>query len=866
MSCSSSGALLLRQCRFLLPVLFLLLTLPAKAQEIPSLQYYLPDISYDQAVPTPAQYLGYEVGKWHVTHDQLVGYMRTLAAASDRISIEEYGRTHEDRPMLCLTITAPGNHRRLDDIRSRRRILADPARSGKLDPADFPAVAYMGYSIHGNEASGSNAALIVAYYLAAGRSPEVEQLLKNTVILLDPCFNPDGLQRFAGWVNSRRSQALMPDPAHDEFNEPWPGGRTNHYWFDLNRDWLVAQQPESVGRVRIFQDWLPNVLTDHHEMGTNSTFFFQPGVPSRVHPITPARNQELTAKIGEYHARFLSEKKVLFFSGENYDDFYYGKGSTYPDGTGCVGILFEQASSRGSAQETANGLLTFPYTIRNHVLSSLSTLTALGDLRVELNTYLREFYQSALTEAGKDPARGYVFGDSLNGRPVHGFLELLLRHRIQVAPLVRDVQTGGRTFRKGQAWVVPAEQPNYRLVKAIFERRTDFADSIFYDISAWTLPDAFGLNWTAVDRRTYQQDWAGQPLSQVPALEVPVIPVPGPKAYAYVVDSRGYDLPRLLEALHRAKVRVQVATQPFRTSGLDFAAGSLVIPLERQALDGAAIQACLLNSGARDVQVHLVSNGLTPGGPDLGSNNFVTLRPPKVVLVTGNGGANSVGEVWHLLDTRYGLTPLLVEAERFGRLDISKYNVVILADGNFNELSQERLREFVAGGGTLVATGASLRWLRNAGLMGLRLRNQPASGEPGRRPYGTLDEDRSARRLSGAIFELELDLTHPLCYGYTRSRLAMFQRDTIFIETARNPYATPAVFTDSPLLSGYLHPDQSGLAPGAAAIVVGGTGSGRIICFSGNPNFRAFWYGTNRLFANALFFGNLISGSAIERR
>ena len=858
--------LLLLPLPLLLPLL-LLLPLPLSAQDRPSLAYYLPDVRYDTAIPTPAQYLGYEVGAWHVTHDQLVGYLRELDRLSERISLREYGRTYERRPLICLTITAPGNQTRLDEIRRERRRLADPAVSRKMDPAKLPAVAYMGYSIHGNEASGANASLLVAYYLAAAQTPDVEKLLENTVILLDPCFNPDGLQRFATWVNSRRSQSIMPDPAHDEFNEPWPGGRTNHYWFDMNRDWLAIQQPESAGRVAIFQDWLPNTLTDHHEMGSNATFFFQPGVPSRVNPLTPARNQELTAKIAGYHARFLSEKKVLFYSGEHYDDFYYGKGSTYPDVNGCIGILFEQASSRGSAQETENGLLTFPYSIRNQVLTSLSTLRALVEMRVELNTYLRDFFQSALDQARQGEPRAYLFGDTLDRRPVREFLNLLLQHRIQVYETAEDIRLNDKTFVRGHSWIVPAEQPAYRLLTAVFQRETQFQDSIFYDISAWTLPDAFGLDWTAADRRAFQPRWQGPALTGL-SLVSPFPPVQGANAaYAFLVESQGYDVPLLLAALLRAGLRVKVATKPFTAGGRAFECGALAIPLEKQPLDGDGIYRVMQQSGAQDTRVHLLTDGLTPDGPDLGSSTFATLRAPKVALITGRGArAEDCGEIWHLLDLRYGLAPLLVDADRFGSLSLDKYNVLVLADGNFSQLPVDKLREFVSGGGMLLATGASLRWLKNAGLVALEFRNPPPLPEHERRRYGDFAEDRGAQNLPGAIFEIELDRTHPLCYGYTRDRIPMFQGDTIFVETAKNPYATPAVFSQNPVLAGYVPGRQKHLAPGAAAIVVGGAGRGQIICYSGNPNFRGFWYGTNRLFANAIFFGNLINREAVERK
>ncbi|MBK7939526.1 MAG: hypothetical protein IPJ82_21655 [Lewinellaceae bacterium] len=491
---------------------FLIFLFPALvfAQSEPMPGYYLPAVRYNASIPTPAAYLGFEIGTRHLSHDELVGYLRELDHASERITLREYGRSHEGRPMLCLTITDPANHARLESIKETRARLVDPAQSAGLDLKTLPAVNYMGYSIHGNEASGCNASLLVAYYLAAAQTPEVEQLLKNTVVLLDPCFNPDGMQRFSSWVNSRRSQHGSPDPAGDEFNEPWPRGRYNHYWFDLNRDWVVAQQPESKGRVAIFQEWHPNVLTDHHEMGSNATFFFQPGVPSRVNPGTPVRNQELTAKIATYHARLLSEKNILFYTKESFDDFYYGKGSTYPDVQGSIGILFEQGSSRGSAQETENGLLTFPYSIRNQTIASLSTLQAVGDMRIELNEYLRDFFKTARQDAAKDEIKGYVFADNRD-LPGRELLNVLMRHHIDVRNVREDIRVNGKLFLANHSFWVPSEQAQYRLVKALFERRTTFQDSIFYDISAWTLPDAFGLEWSPVKAGEFNPRWSGEP-------------------------------------------------------------------------------------------------------------------------------------------------------------------------------------------------------------------------------------------------------------------------------------------------------------------------------------------------------------------
>ncbi len=829
------------------------------AQEKVTLDYYLPKIKYNPAIPTPAAWLGYEVGEWHATHDQLIGYMKALDAASDRISLQEYGRSHENRPLLCLTITEPSNQLRLEEIKAARNRLVSPAESVRLDLKNMPAVNYMGYSIHGNETSGSNAALLVAYYLAAAQTPDIEQLLRNTVILFDPCFNPDGMQRFSSWVNSHKSQNPSPDPAGDEYNEPWPRGRTNHYGFDLNRDWLVAQQPETVGRVGIFQDWHPNVLTDHHEMGSGSTFFFQPGVASRVNPITPVRNQELTAKIATYHARLLSEKKILFFTGENFDDFYYGKGSTYPDAQGSIGILFEQGSSRGTVQETENGLLTFPYSIRNQVLASLSTLQAVGEMRVELNEYLRDFYKSGLEEGRKSEVKGYVFADE--DLPAREFLNLLGRNRIAVQNLQENLSLNGQTFQKDAAFFVPTEQPQYRLIRGIFERPTTFTDSIFYDISAWTLSDAFGLNWAAVKGK---MPAVSKGLSLVS--RNPPYALNGGPDYAYVIPAAGYEIPEILVQLQKSNLRIRVAMESFTAENQRFEAGSIVIAADRQPMSAADFMGKMGEVAQSGVPLTVIQNGLTPDGPDLGGSAFPSLRTPKVLLLSGEGvNVGDAGEIWHLLDTRYHIPVTLVEVNRFGTLNLTKYNVIILPDGNYGSLSAEKLKQFAQDGGTIIATGSALKWLKTAGLAALEFRNQAADA-PGQRPYANITEDKAARVLPGAIFETELDLTHPLCFGYTRSKLPIFLSDTLFVEPAKNPYATPVRLTKDPLLAGYIHPKQKPLTPGAAGAIVCGLGRGKVICFPGNPNFRGFWYGTNRLFANAIFFGNLISSEGAEKK
>jgi hypothetical protein len=391
------------------------------------LKYYLPDsVSYNPAIPKPKDIIYHEVGEWHITHDRLVSYMKAIAAAApDRVKLETMGFTYEGRPQVLLIITSPKNQQRLEEIRQQHVKLTDPSQSSSVNIDNMPIVIWIGHSIHGNESSGANASLLTAYYLAAAQGKQIDDLLDNVVVLFDPSFNPDGLQRFSTWANQHKSKNLVSDPNSREFNEVWPGGRFNHYWFDLNRDWLPAVHVESQNRLAWFHKWKPNILTDHHEQGSNATFFFQPGVASRVNPLTPEKNQELTAKLAKFHAAFLDRIGSLYFTKENYDDFYYGKGSTYPDVQGCIGILFEQASSRGHLQQTSNGLLSFPFTIRNQFVTALSTLEGAKVLRKDFLEYQRDFFKHASDRAAAFGTKAYVFGDKNDKAKTFEFATML---------------------------------------------------------------------------------------------------------------------------------------------------------------------------------------------------------------------------------------------------------------------------------------------------------------------------------------------------------------------------------------------------------------------------------------------------------
>jgi hypothetical protein len=827
------------------------------------LSYYLPDgVSYDPAIPTPKSVLGHEVGEFHVSHDKLVNYMYAIDKASDRVSLEVTGYTHEARPLLLLTITSPKNHQNIESIRTQHVQLTDPTKSGSLNTQAMPVVFYLGCSIHGNEPSGSNAGLLIAYHLAAAQGPEIEKALENTVILFDPSFNPDGLHRFSGWANSRKSKSIATDTNDMEHNEAWPGGRTNHYWFDLNRDWLVAQQPESQARIKKFHQWKPNVLTDHHEMGTNATFFFQPGVPSRMHPLTPAKNLELTKKIGEFHAKALDAIGSYYYTQEGYDDFYYGKGSTFPDVQGAIGILFEQASSRGHAQESTNGVLRFPFTIRNQFTTALSSLKAVNALREDLLNYQRQFFKDAIAEGEKDATRAIVFGCALDKARAFHLAEIVARQQIDIYKPAANQVINGRTFNTESSYVIPMNQAQYRLIKGMFEKRNQFTDSLFYDISSWTLSLATGVD--------YEEVKAAPALGEkITTAKMPGGKLIGEKSeYAYVFEPYPYYTPRALHRLLEKGIRVKVASDPFyHTTGKKFDRGSILIPVSGQEKSAELIDFTVREITEQDgIDVYAFNTGLDFKGVSLGSGSFLTIRKPEIaILVEGGVSGNDAGELWHLLDTRFNIPVTMIPMTVFNSANINRYNTIIFPPGSYTAITEackEKLKIWIQNGGVVIGFENALNWLTTAGLgkFEMKKEDETAKKDPVKpRPYADIEEYQGAQQTDGSIFEATVDLTHPLLYGYYNSKLPLFSRNNLFMEKAKGAYSNPIVFTSSPLLSGYISKPNYAKAKDAAAAGVTALGRGRIIGFTEDLAFRAFWFGTNKVLMNAIYYGPLIN-------
>ncbi|MDG1058117.1 MAG: M14 family metallopeptidase [Flavobacteriaceae bacterium] len=814
--------------------------------------YYLPsDHEYDTTIPTPQSVLGFNVGDWHVSHDKLVEYMKELAQASERISIENRGTTYEGRPLLLLTITSPKNHKNIDQIQKQHMMLSEP-EGQSLDLSAMPTIVYQGFSIHGNEPSGANAGLMVAYHLAASQNASVAELLQDVVVLFDPSYNPDGLQRFSQWANTHKSNILNPDSNDREYTEAWPRGRTNHYWFDMNRDWLPVQLPESKVRIQSFTEWLPNILTDHHEMGTNATFFFQPGIQSRVNPLTPKMNQTLTREIGNFHAEALNKIGSLYYTEESYDDFYYGKGSTYPDVNGSIGILFEQASSRGHIQESDNGVLTFPFTIRNQFNTALSTLKAAKNMRIKLLNYQRTFYSDALKEASQSKQKSIVFGNSKDPATAYRLAEILKRHKIQVHSLAKNSTVKGKRYAKEASYVVPLNQKKSKLIHAMFDTQTKFKDSLFYDISAWTFPLSFNVNYSFEKSIAL----AG---SEIKTLAIADDKEIEQSSYVYLLEGHGYYTPKFLYTLLDAGIRIKVGLKPFSIEGNSYDYGSLMIPVANQNMNSEMLHKKISEAASGlMLTIRSVSTGLTEG-IDLGSRNFETLKKPSVAVLVGDGVRSyDAGEIWHLMDTQYEIPVTKIDVRQLNRIDLNRYTHLIIPSysGSLLNSSTKKIESWIKTGGSLVAYRDAIKWVNKSDLAKVELKSfkREATGVA----FDQKDNYRGAQNIGGAIFNTDIDRSHPINFGIEQNTLPIFRNSRIFMEADKQSYNNPIRYTKKPLLSGYISKEQMKLLKGSVPFKHVRKGRGNIILLTDNTNFRAYWYGTNKVFANTLFYANFM--------
>jgi hypothetical protein len=831
--------------------------------------YFFPSgNSFDPSIPSPQEFLGYPIGEWHTRHDRIVEYFKELARVSSKAHFQIIGYTNERRPQVVLTITSPENYERIEDIRKEHLRLADPSQSP--DISKMPVIITHGYNVHGNEPSSSEAAMLTAYYLIALQGDEANRYLRDAVIHIDPNYNPDGRDRHSNWANMHKGFPPVSDPMDREHNEVWPGGRFNHYWFDLNRDWLPLAHVESRNRVAFFHQWLPNVCTDYHEMGTNGTNFFEPTKPyGSENPVVPRANyDQVNTLFAGYFSKALDEIGSLYFTKEAFDNSYPGYGSTYPDIHGGLGLVFEQASSRGHVQQSSTKEVWFAFTIRNHVRTSLATVKAAVENREFMLKHQQEYFKSALDEGKKSAVKAYVFGDSKDMNRTRAFADLLLKHKIETYALNGDLTIGNTKYEKGKAFIVPTDQTQYRMVRSVFEKVKQFHDSIFYDASTWTMALAYNMPHeplTATVKFSKGDKVTAESLQFAPAKIAK-------SNYAYLIEWTDYYAPKALYHLLSNKVFVKSAFKPFAATvnGVkkNFGYGTLVIPVVDQNVSSDQLYAILSEASQKaSVDVLSVNTGFSAEGIDLGSANVRTITQPKVAMLIGDGAsATEAGFIWFTLDSKIGMPIAKVNTSQLNQLKLNDYNTLIMVSGNYGMLGESgatKIKTWMQQGGTLILLRGAINWAIQNKVIDEQLKKDE-SKDAKRMDFVTASDYQGSRAIGGSIYQTDLDITHPLGFGYTSRSLPVWRNHTIFVELTKNSFNTVAKCTGNPLLSGYIHPSNLEKIKNSVSLMVSGSGQGRAILMLDDPNFRGYWYGTNKLFFNALFLGSQIGSQNFD--
>jgi hypothetical protein len=839
---------------------------------------------YDPAVPTPRAVLGYEIGERFTPHHLIARYLERVAAASRRVLVDTVATSFEGREVFLAAITSETNHRRLDQIRADAARLADPraASAAELSGAvarAAPAV-YLMYTVHGGEASGAEAALALIYQLAAGLDAETQLILDSTVVLVDPVQNPDGHERHVQDVMRARGALGVPIyPGAMIHQGSWPGPRTSHYYFDLNRDWFLLSHPETRGRVAAFRRWWPMVAVDLHEMGSNSTYFFAPPM-APVNKNVPASTLRWWDIFAAANAAAFDAHGWSFFRREGYDEFYPGYGVSWPILSGAIGMTYEQASSAGGAIRRSDGtVLTLREAARRHYTAAWVTLLATAGRRAERARDFLTFRQQAVADGERGPMRAVAFERDAHGRADSLAVRLLENgiavQRLRAAADPRDATPFGeaaprQTRLPAGAYVVDLAQPQGKLAKAILEpdaeldssfiaeelenRRTAQPDR-FYDLTAWSLPLAYGLRawWT----RTPVGPLEAVSLAELqPAAAAPVAPA----RYAYAFRPGSEASLRLLAGLLRDSVRVWFARRAFAQGAERFPHGAFVVRVAANGSD--LLEVVRRHAAASGAVVASLASSAADEGTDLGSNSVFPLRSPRVALV---GGApvqgNSFGFAWYAFEQRLGFPVTSLNAASLDDPRIAEFDVIVLPsapaaglDRVLGDAGRNRLADWVRAGGTLITLDAATAWLagERPGLSRLRLRRDTTRADSvGGAPLPA--------GVPGAIVRAFGDTLSPLLAGLRQAEIPVLVNSDRVYTPPRDLRAGEAVVRYAPearlRLSGYLWPEVPARLAESVYLWTERVGRGRIIGFAGDPNFRDHFRGLLPLFANAVLMG-----------
>ncbi len=828
-----------------------------------------------QDIQSPKEYLGHEIGERFTYHHQVVGYFEMVSALSSRVKLIEYGRSYENRPLIAAILTSPVNHENLERIRLNN-LLKTGLLEGKADGTQLPIV-WLSYNIHGNEASGTETALKALYYLVSSDSKQVMDWLDKMVIIIDPCLNPDGREKYAVWFGQATGQNINFHNESWEYQEPWPGSRVNHYLFDLNRDWAWQTQAETRQRLWFYQQWMPHVHIDFHEMGHDNPYFFGPGAKP-YHKAMTDWQAEFQKILGAGLSGVFDERKELYFTAETFDLFSPAFGDTWPTFNGALGFTFEQGggSAAGMAVITNTGdTLTLKNRVANQYASTMGTLSKVYEFREKIIVEFNRYFAEGIQRFPND-YQSYLIKGTANQNDIKALLQLLDNNQIKYyhpAQAGRNISgydyftrnTIQYTLLKNDI-VVPVNQPHSHLVKVLFEPEAKFNDTVSYDLTAWSLPYVYNLPALAVKSKLPVH------LNSKPVIKFNPNSSNRITPYAYLVKWESFQSVKFLSGVLKNKITVRYAQYNFETGKEIFPKGSLVINLAEnkniKGLDSIIISLANL----AEVTVYNTSSGKVDKGKDLGSASYRLIKPLKIALIKGRGvSGNSAGELWYYFDKEINYPVALIDIEQFPQMNTSSYDLVILPSGNYPPPIVEAVSAFVKNGGRVIVMERGLQAFEKIkelqfGKVTLEYREKMEKEKLAEKkdPDSLLIrfEDRRKIAVGGisasSIYRLSLDNSHPFSFGIGSSVFLSKRNSSVY------PYLPETAFN-----IGYFLPDAhiSGFAGSrlkkqlshSLAIGMEFSGKGSYIYITDSPFYRSFYHGGKLLFGNMVFLESSIS-------
>ncbi|TAD85071.1 MAG: zinc carboxypeptidase [Bacteroidetes bacterium] len=808
-----------------------------------------------QSIPSPRAFLGYEVGQKFTPHHQLIQYFEALKqAAPQQMTMERYGYTNEGRPLVVCYISTPANMANLDAIRQNNLRLA---RGEKVEAGgSTPAIVWLSYNVHGNEASSSEACMLTVYDLLTNAASKA--WLNNTVVVVDPCLNPDGRDRYVNWYNGMVGLTMNVDPQSREHSEPWPGGRSNHYNFDLNRDWAWQSQLETQQRMKKYQQWLPQIHVDYHEQGYNEPYYFAPAAEP-YHEVITAWQRSFQTQLGRNHARYFDENGWLYFTKERFDLLYPSYGDTWPMYNGAVGMTYEQGGIRaGLGIINSDGdTLTLRDRVMHHHTTALSTVEMASKNATALVTNFASYFDEARRN-GVGEYKTFVVKAKGQQHKLQPLFDLLSQNQIAYGINGTGTATGFNYFTaKEESFsiepgdvLISTKQTAGNLAKVLFEPLSKLSDSATYDITAWSIPYAYGLTSYAV-KNALLVDVTPK------SAATPKQPEAVTAAYGFVVPWQNMGAARFLANVLAAGVKVRVSEKSFELDGKSYAPGALIM-IKTSNRQFANFEKLIQEMAVRHgVMAEVLRGGFVDKGADFGSPDVNVLKAPRVGVFTGEQSSSlAAGEVWFFMDADLKYPATLINTTDAGRIDFRRYDVLVVPDGNYRNLLQKdgELRKWVEQGGKLIAMENAVQQMASAGW-GLSLK--PEASDKNSDTYADVKrfENRERNALAfnnpGSIFKVDLDNSHPLGWGYPEYYYTLKSDDNVyeFLKSGWNV----GVLKKQSRVAGFVGSKSKDRYQDAVLFGQFPVGRGSVVFLADDVLFRNFWQNGKLMFANALF-------------